>query len=585
MAKHRPKVLSQSDEAFFEKAGGLKWMRRKVFREGPQKRYKRALDAFAEQLAGLGLDPNNPQALTELLAVVLDKDGTMGAWFRDHNFPVDKPAEFARLCHAAAGALVSDYLHEAELPDPAAAVLLNANLTDNIGKLLHLAAEQGELSGQEGRKAGEAWWGMDARADNVEAARAELEELLASDVNVAHKADPDVPETERQREIAKAALMQLKITQLKKLAQEEELPELGNREALAELVVRKYDANTEAIAELVLKHSTPDVERGWATRLMPLREPVDLQKARTNLADLEGTYMRLEVATWLVFNKVDETSTGAAFEGDIRFYAVHPQREGDKPQIASLQRQHPVSVRLRQGAEWALIDGRSSTDVKRLRKALAHALGIKGESAFDPAVPALTGDLALFNAVTVRMLYMLDHGIRDEHLDYQTFRQAEFSRLDNPVKGPEQVAVQAVRLQGQHVMDDPAACRYILGGQTLGSVDIRVKWRPNLRQDAFFTNVRLGIARDHAYVLTAFADDATQAHALHRELVQRMQRALTAKVDPAKLTPVANQIAKRASEAAPPEEVDIWGPHAEEATAGASAATALGDEPAIGDDE
>jgi hypothetical protein len=578
MAGHKPKVLSQSDQAFFEKWGGKKWMNRKFFREGPQKRYKRALDAFTSELAELGLDPGNAEALQEMLAVVLDKDGTFGAWFREHNFPVDKPDEFSRLCHAAAGALVSEYLHKEELPEAKEGVLLDAELRDQISSLLHTAVEQGELSAKEGREAGEEWWQLDDRPDPIETAREALEELLATDVNVAHKADPDVPASERQREIAKAALVQLQVSQLRKMAEDEELAPLGDKETLAELIVRKYKADSEAIAELVLKYTVPDVERGWATRLMPLEEPADLPAARTTLQTLLGTYMRLDVATWLVFNSADETSNGVAFDGDIRYYSVRSQREGDRPEIASFQRGHPIRVRLRQGQRWAVIDGKSATDVKRLRKALRHALGLHAKVPLDPKVPALTGDLATFDAKTIRMLHIIERGIRDEHIDYQSFRQAEFSRLDAKPSGPAQVSVRAVRLQGQHVMADPAACRYMIGGQTLSSVEFRVRYKRDLNSnDAFFTNVRIGLAEDHAFVLTAYADDATLSRELHRELVDRLRLALDAEIKPEHLKDIAKVIANRSHEAEPPDEVDIWGPSAGDGDGAAAGGTSDGD--------
>ena len=422
--------------------------------------------------------------------------------------------------------------------------------------------EQGELSAREGREAGEDRWTIDGHPEELaQDARGALEDLLVSDVNVAHDADPDVPESEREREIAKAALLQLKLTQLRRLAAEAELPELRDPEALADLIVRHLQADRQAIAELVLRYSTPDVERGWVTRLVPLRQSADLASARDSLRELQGKYLRLEVATWLVFTKVNESDDGVAFEGDVRYYSVRPQREGDRPEIAALQRSHPISVQLHQGQSWAVIDGRSATDVRRLRKALRYALGVHTDGGLSPRVPALEGEIATWDAATLRMLYVLEQGLRDAHLDYTSFRQAEFSRTGMPEADPQQPAVKAVRLQGQHVMADPAACRYITQGQAIASVDVRVRWREDLgRTEAFYSTVRIGMAADHAYVMTAFGESATESETLHRVIVERLRKALETDITAAALTGIVAQITQRAMEVGPPEVVDILGP-------------------------
>jgi len=561
MARRRPVVLSQPERAFFEQNGGKKWLRGKLFRDSQKARYERALDAFAEKLGELGIEPHDPETLQQLLKVVLARDGTMGAWFRNHNADVGDDETFARLCKVAAGAIIEEYLHTAEPREPDATLVLDAELKDQISALLELAVEQGELSAREGRDAGEDWWTIENLPDLVDDARGQLEDLLVSDVNVAHTASPDVPESEREREIAKAALLQLKITQLRRIARDADLPLLRDREALADLIVRKYGADRAEIAELVLRYSVPDVERGWVTRLVPLRASAELSSARRTLPDLPGKYLRLEVASWLVFHKAEESHDGASFEGEIMYYAVRPQREGERLDIAALQRTHPIAVKLKAGQAWVAIDGRSAMDVRRLRKALRYALGVHLASSLDSNVPSLEGELGSWDRVTLRMLYILEHGLRDAHLDYSSFRQAEFSQTGTTVADPQQPSVRAVRLQGQHVMADPAACRNITSGQTLHSVDVRVRWQRDLRQtESFYTTIRIGLAADNAYVMTAFGESPSKSRDLHRVLVERLRRALERDFTAESLAGIVRDISKRAVETGPPEVVDILGP-------------------------
>lgn len=115
MGRHTPVVLSQPDRAYFEQAGGSKWIgHRLMFGGGPEERYWQTLDTFTEQLASLGLAPHDPEVLQRLMAVVLANDESFGIWFRSHNADVANPGSFARLCHVAAGALVEAYLRGPE---------------------------------------------------------------------------------------------------------------------------------------------------------------------------------------------------------------------------------------------------------------------------------------------------------------------------------------------------------------------------------------------------------------------------------------------------------------------------------------
>jgi hypothetical protein len=563
MPKAKPVVLSVPDREFFKKRGGEKWMGGQLFRAGPKKRFHTALETFADRLAELGLEPHDPQTLRELLAVVLSKDGTFSAWFRDHNSDVSDVDVFVRLCDVAAGAIVEDYVHKASPKAPKASLLIDEELQGKIATLIEIAVEQGEISAAAGRKAGEGWWQAGHDVDLIEAARAQLEALLSSETHVLHDAGDglEIPQAERDREVAKSALMQLQIKAMRELAQDAELAPLRDPEALAELIVRKYNADGPTIAELVLRYSKPDVERGYATRLVPLSETIDLDVARAAVSDLQGRYLRVGVAAWVIFKQTRGADGRLSVSADMRYYAVRPQREGDDHEIAAVKRTHPIDLHVRHGSAWAEVEGRSTTDMRRLRGVLRSATGIRPALALNPGVPAREGEVAGWDAHTVRMLHLLEVGLRDAHIDYENFSHAHFSSAGIQDADPQRPSIIGIQLQGQHVLADPTACRLVTQGQTLAAVDVRVRWREDLQGTAFYTTVRIGLAADHAFVLTAYADDNKRARRLHLELVRRMRRELgQALPDTTTLTAMITKITARAIEVGPPEVVDILGP-------------------------
>jgi hypothetical protein len=539
-------------------------MRKRVFKEGPKIRYERTLNRFVDALIELGArDPLKPEALRDFLSLAMSIDGTFPCWFKDHGVKVSDPDIFSRLCCCAAGAVVEGYLRHKEHPDTVPTLVLADDVASHMDRLIHLAIEQGKLNEEDGRQAREDIYHNNNAPNLVDVTRTSLEDALTDELVIARDIEgAEIPRDEREREISKAALLRLRIRRLRKLAEDEGIPLVRDAEAIATLVTRKYKASRSDIAKLVLNYEVPNPERGYTTRLMPLNMAPDIDGARVSFDRLKGKAIRLGVAQWLIITEHRCDSTSVSISGEVVTYGIKPQRDYDDFEITAAERRNPVSLRLKRGILWAEVDGPSLFDMRLLREVLRLSTDALPAAKIDLKLPTLTGQAGLWDSVTVRMLHLLEHGLRDTHLDYQSLTQAQFASPRTYEAEPERPAVKSVRLQGQHVLASSEACGHVSKGRTLTAVDMFIRWQPDLRGDGVFTPVRIGLAADHATVLTGFGrNELGIIKPLHTELVTRIRRQLDRGISEASaMDSFVAKIEDRASAGGDPDSVDIFGP-------------------------
>jgi len=148
MAKPKTHVLSPADEEWLEGIGGKQWCRKTPGRLLQRKRYFRLLGGVAAKLGEIGIhDPLDPETLRTIMAVVLSKDGTFGAEFRDRHPDILKTDEgWQRLWSVCAGKLVEEYLAQSlARPEITPALLLDSEMRNSVCQLLEFAVAQGEL--------------------------------------------------------------------------------------------------------------------------------------------------------------------------------------------------------------------------------------------------------------------------------------------------------------------------------------------------------------------------------------------------------------------------------------------------------
>jgi hypothetical protein len=565
----RPRVLSEADLTWFKAINGPKWMGKWQYKKRQRASYYQALDDQVEMLAKFGYhDPLEGETLRELLAIAISKDGTFGPFFRDEGAQdLETEAGWKRLWSVCAGRVVEKYLGQRDEPAPSGpSYVLPPTFAESISELVSHAVAAGELSAAAGRAAGEDFLIPPGKPELVEEARAALEELLATDINLVAEADDedDIPTNERELEISKSALLRLRTGELKKIAEEEDLPLVRDRESLATTIARKYNASRGEIAELILGRLQDNPETGHSTHLIPLVSEPDLATARSRLADLQGHYLRLEVAHWLVFGESEGNEEKVSFGGEMRYYDVAAQREGGEAEIAARRRKAAVEVRLRKGVRWAEIDGRNLTEIRRLRSAFGRALDVKTQPSLPVEIPALEGVAATLDRNTLLMLRILETGLRDEFVDYASFTAADFAK---PKKAgteadPLRPSVRQVKLLGQHILSSPEACRLIVKeGQRMATVEFRARYKENLKGPSHFSSVKISLATDQATVMTSFGGEPKISRRLHDEIVKRLRKAIDRGVKEAvDLNAIVSQVVARADETGEVETADIFPP-------------------------
>lgn len=544
-------------------------MRKRDYRRRLRKTYYEVLDQQVAILAKAGFDdPLEGSTLRELLAVVLEKDRSFGPFFSDQEAQdLQNDEGWARLRRVCAGRIVERYLFDRTEPAPdGPAFVLSENLGEVISELIDHAVVAGELSTKAGEQAGEALLEVDASGEGQESARVALEEILAADVNLAAAADDEdgIPETERELEITKSALLRLRMGELRKIAEVEDLPLLRGKEDLAAAIVRRYKASRKEIAQLVLEKLPDGVESGHTTHLIQLTESPDLDTARARLSELKGHYLRLEVAHWLVFTEVADGPSLVRFSGQMRYYDVAAQREGGEPEIAARRRRAQVEVRLRKGVEWVEIDGRNLTEIRRIRSAFGRALDVHTRPSLSVSVPSFEGVAGTLDRNTLLMLSILETGLRDELVDYASFTAADFAKpaADGAEAEPLRPSVRQVKLSGNHILSSPDACRLIAReGQKIVSVEFRARYRRGADAPAHFSSVRISLFPDQATIMTSYGGDPTASGQLHTELTRRLRRALDRGIpDATELSSIVQQMVARAEETGDVDTVDILAP-------------------------
>jgi hypothetical protein len=150
------------------------------------------------------------------------------------------------------------------------------------------------------------------------------------------------------------------------------------------------------------------------------------------------------------------------------------------------------------------------------------------------------------------MLDFLNTQLHDNSVQLKNMTTAQFEAVRDAQEDLRRPTVTSVRLQGRQLISEPQACRHIVDGRALLSINVSVEVRTG-GDDAPLFPMRFELASDHATVTTAYisgVDDGTVSR-VHRAMLERMQRSLEAGVrDAAGLPAILTQISERARQQA-----------------------------------
>lgn len=529
-------VLSDAQRADKRAFRVDRWLKSKKYRER-EPTYFDYLDQFVGMLAPISADGEaDPQVLAALLATVLREDHSVAGWFDKKlrgSTDLREDEGWMRVYIAAGGAVVERYLGTDRLQ---VAVVEGRAITQElflqeIDALLARAMELGQAANEEAQRAREDMYDAPFLPDMVAWARDRLTQLLEEDVLIARDTeqnDERIPRNEREREIQKSALLRLRVTQLLEIAGEERFSGRGRLEQLAGQIVDQYDADEESIARLVLDREDPDVERSITTRLLAIDGDADLVEARRRLEAFVGKYIRVKVARWFVFNNLGGDQDELRIEGELHYYRVEPKYENGDYQITSRPRMAEVQMVVRRNVPWVEVTAKRGGEIAALAAALETASGLRTRAALPNNVVAPEGWLQI-EPRTLQMLDFLNTALHDNAVQLKNMTTAQFEAVRDAHEDLRRPTVTSVRLQGRQLISEPQACRHIVDGRALLSINVSVEVR-TANDEAPIFPMRFELGGDHATVTTAYisgVDDAAVSR-VHRAMLERLQRSLEA---------------------------------------------------------
>lgn len=422
-------------------------------------------------------------------------------------------------------------------------------------------AEAGEIAAADGNEAVYLADGPDV-SEWVEAA---LRRSLEAELVVAEPAFEGelIDPRDRDLEVAKKALVHLKLPQLRRLAEDNDLEASGKQTELVDRIARAYQEDQAEIARLVLAYEEARPEHGLTDRLYPIGEPVaDLGATAATFDGLRGHYIRVGIAKWFVFQEVQADENGLWVSGTMRSYTADAKVESDEFELVSVPMTAAATLRVRQQQQFLEVRSHGSAESRAIITAVQWATKLRRAEAIDFSVAVTEGPMMKWDPRTVFMVYFLDRVFPDAGLDILNLTSARFETLATRETGfTRRPSVKAVTLQGQHLLSSRSACELIAQGRGLVEIRLDARYR-EAADDSVVLPLKIALDADHVTVLTGFGTQSPETAArLHRQVVQRLRRALIGGVesDPP-LTRLAEQIEERAVGSEPVERADIFAP-------------------------
>jgi hypothetical protein len=384
-----------------------------------------------------------------------------------------------------------------------------------------------------------------------------------------HEIDP----WEEHREIAKRALAGLKLLQLRTIAESIGVPKSGRRDALLERIVRRLQANEAEIARLVVMYEEDlPSELRHTTRLYPLEDRVPSAGVFERLSGYARRYIKVGIAQWFIFRKIERASAGIVVEGTYRSYRVGATTvSDDEPtyELESIRRDLGASALLRPGTSFLEMRAGGATESRALAQAVQLAAGLPLRETL-PSGSSPQWDDRQWDAGTLVLLDLLNSSLRSDavHVANLTMAGFEMSRTTEPSdeEGSDRPQVRSVRFHGQHILDSRPACELIVEHERLAHIALQVWFRPN-GGERILLPVRVDLESDHATVITGFGMEPRAVSAqLQRMLVRDVEKKLVHGLsDPEGLRRLMRQIEERAKQTEEPERATMFADNPEEA--------------------
>jgi hypothetical protein len=512
--------------------------------------------------------PQDPLALSRLMTVVLRHDAAFIGYFSQR-----KPAnpDWDRFCELMGRAIVQKWTADRDLStediQQRSTWSVDPGYLESLESLVELAKQEGIHAGSDvasDMPKGEWAAPLPDDPELVHKTETALREILETHFDLAHPADDgDIPIGLQEREIEKAALLDLRMEDLKAVAEERGIPLAKSKDGLVESIVTHGDLTREQIAELVLQHQPEDpFERSRVTHLVPLRDPPDLKTAAIRLNRLAGNYARIRVARWFVFSETAQpTPQQLLIKGALRGYRTKAVIDTEDYKVNATPQRAETRVRLRTGVLWAELDVRNAADVRDLSVVLNRGAGVPAQAALAPQLEPMQGHAASWDPRSVWFLDFLARALEDVTIEIFNFEMAHFERVTATIEEVGQPQIDKVELRGQHIGAHRDSCSLITAGRRLLEIIVKLRFTPKGSEE-FLIPVQISLFSDRATIATAPGREVPTSVAgdLHRNLVLKVREALDREVRFKDVSDIASKIFQRAEQASPAKEADLFAP-------------------------
>jgi hypothetical protein len=450
------------------------------------------------------------------------------------------------------------------------AVISSGQLDAELRELVAEAARQGKRAEQAAVDAGvEALPGRRKAAD-LEQTVAEIREALEEEVTIAHDLEvgSGIEPTEQELEIAKRALVHIKLPTLRQIARELHLPDGGNLDAVTDVIARNLRCDKEAIAELVIRHEDEDAPpRDITSRLFQLwEEPDDLQGLAQRLDYICDRYIRTGIARWFIVRKVKATPQQLRLDGVFRYIRADAAQFDEDLTLTADEQNAPARLTLRVGEPIAQVESKGEPEAKALLAAFEGSSSMRRRKTLTPAMEVLRGRLATWHLHSVFLVDLLQSRFGAPDLDIldlsvATFRTERGVRRMPSEEEERRPGITSVRFEGRHLLDSRPACELLSAGQQLVQLGMTVRFSPDGGED-FVLPLSVKLASDHVVVVTGFGVVSPQvSQKLHSTVAAGIRDALRRGIaDPPALERLARQVGERAEGEEDPSRPTIFGP-------------------------
>jgi hypothetical protein len=346
-----------------------------------------------------------------------------------------------------------------------------------------------------------------------------------------------IDETELRHELAKKALVGLKLSQLRDGAEVLGAPLVGARtlEEVAAVVAKALSWDPEAVAQFVLEHEEePTENNAHGVRLYPLAEDsAPLDEIEEEVRRFTGRYIRVGVARWYVFDDVNRLPDGLKVFGKYMSYTADIDPTKDYAVLRSVPKVDNVEALIVPSEKIVEVGNVSIRAAKAAVLAATavlrqHTLGYV-PNAGSGAVP-VGGQIHGSAAFLLSLLQdrLLGAGVESVN---PTVARFKFDHTDSTSTEDDAPRLKAVRFEGNHILDSVAACRFIVQeGRPLANIAFRMYLSiadvsGNVRQSSF--PVKIALESDHVQVITGHGSDPISSRHAHGIVVRAVQAEMT----------------------------------------------------------